>query len=83
VGSEPRWASASDLSEYAYCPRALYYRRRYPDAPETPPEHAGRAYHHRLLGAERRRAEHGGLYWAGLLLGVAIAAMGVAGGVRP
>jgi hypothetical protein len=83
VGDRPERASASDLAEYAYCPRALYYHRRYPDAPETPSQRAGITYHDRVLGGERRRAEHGALYWVGILLGVLIAGVGVAGGLHP
>ena len=77
------WVSASDLAEYAYCPRALYYRRASPNAP--PPERAldGARDHARRLGAERRRAEHPGAIWAGVLLGLAIAAVGAAGWLRP
>jgi len=63
------WVSATDLAEYAYCPRSLYYRRRDPDAEESVSARAGRVFHDRTLGAERRRAARGGAYWAGLLLG--------------
>lgn len=79
----PPWASASELAEYAYCPRALYYRRRDPDAPEPGAAVAGRRYHARVLGAERRRDERAGLYWAGLALGLLIVAVAVAAAVHP
>jgi CRISPR/Cas system-associated exonuclease Cas4 (RecB family) len=83
VSSPPGWASASDLAEYAYCPRALYYRTRSPDAPETPDAEGGRRYHERVLRAERRRAEHPAAYWAGVLVGILLVVVGVAGGLRP
>jgi CRISPR/Cas system-associated exonuclease Cas4 (RecB family) len=67
------WVSASDLAEYAYCPRALYYRRRYPHAPETAAEASGRRYHEHVLRAERRRADYPAALWAGVLLGLVLA----------
>lgn len=79
----PEWVSASDLAEYAYCPRALYYRRAEPNAPETAPEADGRRYHTAVLGAERRRADHGGAIWAGVGLGILVAAIGIAGWIHP
>lgn len=77
---ERPWLSASDLAEYAYCPRALYYRRRFPEAPVGPGSEAGRDYHHRRLGAERRRSSHAGAYWAALLVGVGLLVLGTLGG---
>ena len=77
------WVTASDLAEYAYCPRAFYYRLRRPDAPETARSSSGRRYHARVLGAERWRADHPAALWAGVVLGVAVAALGVVGAVRP
>ncbi len=76
------WATASELAEYAYCPRAWYYRRQFPDAPTTASEAAGQRYHARLLGGEARRAGRGGLYWIGAVVGavaIALAAVGVFG----
>jgi len=83
VTPPPRWVSATDLAEQAFCPRSLYYRRRAPDAPESPSEAAGRQYHARVLGAERRRSEHPVAYWLGLLVGVGIVALAVVAAVRP
>lgn len=80
MGRERSWVSASDLAEYAYCPRALYYRRRIPDAPEGPASFAGREFHRRTLSAEDRRAAHGGAYWAVLLLGLLLVLLGLWGG---
>ncbi|MFY9716705.1 MAG: hypothetical protein WAK40_02050 [Thermoplasmata archaeon] len=83
MSPSPRWVSATDLAEYAFCPRSLYYRRRDPDAPETPAETDGRQYHARVLGAERRRAERGGAYWLGVLAGGVLLTVGVVGVLHP
>lgn len=68
--------SATDLAEYAYCPRAHYYREHPPAGGSGRRAQrradAGRRYHARELGAERRRAEHGAAYWGALLLGTAL-----------
>ena len=70
----PEWVSASELAEYAYCPRAHYYARHPPAV--GPPRASGRRaragerFHARTLGAERRHAEHGAAYWAALALGI-------------
>ena len=79
---ERSWLSASDLAEYAYCPRALYYRRRSPEEPERPVVRAGRAYHERALRAEHRRAAYGRAYWGAFLVGIALLAIALLGG-RP
>ncbi|HTT15477.1 MAG TPA: hypothetical protein VMG81_06870 [Thermoplasmata archaeon] len=76
------WVSATDLAEYAYCPRAYYYREHPPvGGPSRDGQRraaAGARYHARTLGAERRRAEHGGAYWVALVLGVLVALGGIA-----
>jgi hypothetical protein len=74
------WVTASDVAEYAFCPRSHWYRT-HPPAGGTTPEAGARAaagvrYHDRVLGAERRRAERGGAYWAALVVGVALMAGG-------
>jgi CRISPR/Cas system-associated exonuclease Cas4 (RecB family) len=83
AGRTPRWTSASDLAEYAYCPRAGYYRRhRAPPAPTVESE-AGVAYHARELaraGALERRA---GIYWGGLLAGSIAIGVGLLVLLRP
>lgn len=75
------WASASDLSEYAYCPRAWYYRKSVPDAPvdarSRQASAAGERYHRATLAGEERRETYGAAYVAALL----VAALLVAGGV--
>jgi CRISPR/Cas system-associated exonuclease Cas4 (RecB family) len=68
--------SATDLAEYAYCPRAHWYRDHPPaGAPDRGAQRradAGRRYHAHELGGERRRAEHGVAYWGALLLGAVL-----------
>ncbi|HTP54431.1 MAG TPA: hypothetical protein VML94_05680 [Thermoplasmata archaeon] len=80
---DPPWVSATDLAEYAFCPRSLYYRRRAPDAPETPAESAGRRYHARVLAAERRRSDHPAAYWLGLAVGLLLVLLAAVAELRP
>jgi CRISPR/Cas system-associated exonuclease Cas4 (RecB family) len=65
------WVSASEVAEYAYCPRAWWYRGHPPpDGPDPRSlrsAEAGRAFHHRSLRAEARRDR-----WAGALAAAAI-----------
>ena len=76
------WVSATDLAEYAYCPRAYYYREHpTPGGPTAAGQRRARAgarYHARVLGRERRRAEHGAGYVAVLVLGIVLALGGLA-----
>ncbi|MCI4343551.1 MAG: CRISPR-associated protein Cas4 [Thermoplasmata archaeon] len=71
------YVSASDLADYAYCPRSYWYRHHPPpggpsrDAVRS--STAGTRSHERQLGGERRRAEFGGWYW--LLVAVGLLAM--------
>ncbi len=62
--SDEGWTTPSELAEYAYCPRALHYRRTLGPSPPSRPAVAGERYHVRVLGAELRRASHGAAYWA-------------------
>ncbi len=68
----PPFSSPSDLAEYAYCPRARFYRERYGAPPSTPAALSGVAFHDRVLRGTRRRADRHRAYWgiaaAGLLL---------------
>lgn len=82
VPRDPRWLSASDLAEYAYCPRAAHYHRRFPEAPAGPEAAAGIAYHERVLGRERRTEEHGTAYWAGAVVGALLVLVGLLALVR-
>ncbi|MGD1098908.1 MAG: hypothetical protein ABR888_00980 [Thermoplasmata archaeon] len=81
MGPDGRWTTPSDLADYVYCPRSHWYRHHPP--PEGPSRSSERSalggvrYHDRVLTAERHLAERGGSYWGVLLLGVALAALGV------
>jgi hypothetical protein len=83
VDPGPDWLSATDLAEYAYCPRASYYRKTYPDRPPTRSALAGTAYHARELGHERRVEEHPTGYWVGVAAGIALVGLGLLALVRP
>jgi len=73
MGDDGPWVSATDLADYAFCPRSHYYHDHPP--PGGPSEDserrsdAGQRYHARVLGAERRRDERAGVYWAALAVG--------------
>ncbi|MFZ0891039.1 MAG: hypothetical protein WB778_08970 [Thermoplasmata archaeon] len=75
------WVTVSDLSEYAFCPRAHWYRAHPP--PEGRTHRATRSaargtrYHERVIGAEVRRQDRLGWY----LAGIGAAALCVAGGI--
>lgn len=81
------WVSASDLADYAYCPRAHWYQQHPPPdgpAPGSPARSAaGRRYHAEALGAERRRDARGAAYWLALLVGVGLVLGGIAWIFRP
>jgi hypothetical protein len=81
VESQGAWVSASDLAEYAYCPRSYYYST-HPDAIEgghrpDPSARRGVRYHQRTLSAERSHDQHLGLYVGLLLLGLALLALSI------
>ncbi len=77
--SQGPWVSASDLAEYAYCPRSYWYSTH----PQTvggnvaphPRARQGVRHHQRTLSAERSHQEHVGLYVALLLVGLALVAL--------
>jgi hypothetical protein len=80
----PRIVSASELAEYAFCPRALYYRRHpggrpvASDASER--ERAGVVYHERTTRSDRRWAETSTIpYVLLLLLGIGLLALAASG----
>ena len=81
MAHEDGWTSPSDLADYAYCPRAHWYRTHPPERGPSPAARRrsrdGLRYHRRVLSAERRRAERGSVYWAGLLIGLALLAGGL------
>lgn len=69
--SGPRWVSASELADYAYCPRSWWYRDHPPPGGPSPDAdrraQAGVTYHQRVLAAERRRDA-----WSGVITAAAI-----------
>lgn len=71
MGAPSPYRSATDLAEYAYCPRARYYRERYGEPPRTPAARAGTLYHERKLRAVRRRHDRPGLS-AGIVVAGAV-----------
>ncbi|MGA9840066.1 MAG: hypothetical protein WBE40_03915 [Thermoplasmata archaeon] len=82
-----RWVSATDLADYAYCPRAHWYHDHPPAGGPTSDGReraaAGTRVHAGTLGAERSRAEHGAAYWAALTVGILLVLGGVAWILRP
>jgi CRISPR/Cas system-associated exonuclease Cas4 (RecB family) len=87
MGPDECWTSPSDLADYVYCPRSHWYRHHPPSGgPSRSAQRSalgGVRYHDRVLTAERHRAERGGAYWGVLLLGLALAALGVWWILRP
>jgi hypothetical protein len=89
--SRPRpdgWASATDLAEYAFCPRALYYRYRVdprqlaPDAREWLA--SGERWHDRSVGRPALVDRFGPLFLGLILtLGAALAVVVLGLGPSP
>jgi len=80
--STDRVVTASDLAEYAYCPRAHYYRH-HPPAGGPSRESVDRArygtrVHERTLLSEQRREAHAAAYVAGLGVGLLVLMGGIA-----
>lgn len=79
---DPSVVSASDLADYAYCPRSYYYRCHPPAGGPAPDaarrSQAGERAHARELGGDRRRAAHGALYWLVVVAGAIALVAGVA-----
>jgi CRISPR/Cas system-associated exonuclease Cas4 (RecB family) len=73
------WATASELADYAYCPRSWWYGAHAdPTDRSTASDRSARAgarYHERSLSTERYDEDHGTLYLALL----AVAAVLIAG----
>ena len=82
AGGSEEWTSPSDLADYAYCPRSHWYRHHPPVREPTRSARAsssyGERYHERVLTAELARAERSSSYWVWVLVGLALAAIGVA-----
>jgi CRISPR/Cas system-associated exonuclease Cas4 (RecB family) len=82
MATERSWTSASEIADYAFCPRSHWYHE-HPPAEGPSSAHLARAaagtrFHATTLAAERRHAEHGGAYWVGLLVGVVLLVGGIA-----
>ena len=79
------WVSVSDLAEYAYCPRALWYRHNPPAEGAAPQSvrsrEEGTRFHRRILRARNRRERWAAAAWALLALGAALLATVVALGL--
>jgi hypothetical protein len=75
----PDWISASDLAEYAYCPRALHYRRHPPAAGEPEASvrrrSAGDDFHREYGRSLIRRSRSAGV-WTILFL-AAVVGLGI------
>jgi len=78
----PPMVSASDLADYAYCPRSHWYRHHPPaGGPTSDSVRAailGTRSHTRQLRGERRRAERGKAYWVLVAIGLVVVLGGVA-----
>jgi hypothetical protein len=81
-GRSTAWASASELAEYAYCPRAWYYRSHPPPGGRSREGRRaaseGEAFHGRTLAAEWERERSGTSYAYVLVAGFLLALAGVA-----
>jgi hypothetical protein len=70
------WVSATELADYAYCPRSHYYAAHPPPGGPAPAAQrsarAGARYHARELGRERHREEGGAAAWAAIAAGIAL-----------
>jgi CRISPR/Cas system-associated exonuclease Cas4 (RecB family) len=66
--------TASDLAEYAYCPRAYWYRRHPPPEGPTPSSRGARAggerYHARALTTRYRRERWPAVWWVLVAVGL-------------
>lgn len=80
MGDRP-WTTPTDLAEFAFCPRALHYRRTRTD-PGSPAAESGSTYHARRLGSERWRDEHGSVAWLALVAGLVLLAVAATVGLR-
>lgn len=72
------WASVSDLAEYAYCPRAWYYRAHPPPEGRTSASDrassAGERYHRAELSRVEFDESHGAGYGALVLVALVLIA---------
>lgn len=79
----PRWVSASELAEYAYCPRAWWFRGHPPPlGPSRESQRAARSgarFHAETLDGERARERWAGRYVVLLLVALALLLLGLLG----
>ncbi|MCI4331552.1 MAG: hypothetical protein L3K19_06875 [Thermoplasmata archaeon] len=79
------WCTASDLAEYAYCPRAHFYRHHPPpggiDPESARSQHVGTRYHARRSMAMETREQHAGRWIAALALAIGLLWLAVYWGV--
>ncbi|MCI4357549.1 MAG: PD-(D/E)XK nuclease family protein [Thermoplasmata archaeon] len=77
--SSPPWLSVSDLAEYAYCPRAYWYRHHPPREPPDPgsvrSSQVGEAYHRHALRGIRHREDRGAAVGLLAVAGAAVLAL--------
>ncbi len=73
------WTTVADLAEYAYCPRAWWYRAHPPPGGPDPSGRrraaAGQWAHERRLRATRDRDRHAARYWVALAAATAVLAL--------
>ena len=78
--SDP-WVSASELADYAYCPRSWWYGRHPPDEGRSRSgeraQSAGIRYHDRALAREWRRERSGTVYLVLLALSLVLVSGGL------
>ena len=75
------WISASEVADYAYCPRSWWSSRHPPEGGRDPASErssrAGIRYHERVLAAEWRRERAGTAYWVLLALALVLVVGGL------
>lgn len=79
MGSARPTTTPSDLAEYAFCPRARYYRHRYGAPAPTASAERGIRYHAVELAGVRRREKGRTAYVLVALAGVALVVLGLVG----
>jgi hypothetical protein len=75
---DTRWASASEMAEFAFCPRAHYYSQHPPEEGPTPESVVARSdgirFHGRTMAADQFVERSGALGIALLLLALCLIA---------
>ena len=77
VQRERMWLSASEVGDYAYCPRSFWYRRHPPAGGPSEASRrrsiAGSRYHSAYLAGEQARSLHRSTWRTVLLVAVIVA----------